>query len=162
MSYASPGDIQSRYDVRRLGELVKDDGTRATPTQLNSDITLQAMLDDASGLIDSAILIGHRYDPADLALMTGTAKAVLVRLCSDLAYGLLVMRRGYSEQEATRLAPGFGLALKMLDRLRTGEMIFNISSAIEAGHAVRTVWSKNITLVSSALRLFGDLDIQVP
>ena len=54
MSYASPSEMKARYDARRLGELVKDDGTKATPVQLDTDTVLQAALDDGHGLIDAA------------------------------------------------------------------------------------------------------------
>lgn len=159
MSYAVPSDFLARYDNNRLGQLVRDDGTAASSTDLLTDPNLQAMLDDASGMIDAACLAGGKYFPADLTGLTGTGKALLLRLNCDLAYGLLVLRRGFTEEEASRLAPGFKLALQLLDKLREGSIVFNVTAAIKAGEPVNDVLSSQINLVSSAYRFFGDINI---
>lgn len=160
MAYATPSNLKDRYDARRLGELVRDDGTKATPAQLDADTVLQAALDDGHSLINSAALAGRRYTPSDLADLTDLDKALLIRLNCDLAYGFLLRRRGFAEGEVSRLAPGFEEALQLLQRLKNGDIVFNVESVLEAGTMDRVVLSKNVTLVSSMSRLFGNLDIQ--
>lgn len=160
MAYATPSDLKDRYDARRLGELVRDDGTKATPAQLNTDTVLQAALDDGHSLINAACLAGRRYTPSDLTALTALDKALLVRLNCDLAYGFLLQRRGFAEQESARLAPGFNQALQLLQRLKSGDIVFNVEAVLEAGTMDRVVLSKNVTLVSSTSRMFGDLNIQ--
>lgn len=160
MSYATPADLKLRYDARRLGDLVKDDNTRATAGDLDSNLNVQAALDDAQGMVDAAVLAGARYSTVDLAALTGTNKAFLLRINCDLAYGFLILRRGFTDSEMSKLAPGYAQAVKTLELLRTGERVFDIEANIEAGTLDKVVLSKNITLVSAASRLFGDLDIQ--
>lgn len=160
MSYATISDLKTRYDNRRLGDLIKDDDTRATGSTLDNSTVLQAVLDDATGMIDSACLAGKRYTTDDLSGLTGTDAALLIRICCDLAYGLLVRRRGFTEQEVAKLAPGYNEAMQILRQLRLGELVFNVAAVLEAGTMTRAIFSKNVTLLSKASRLFGDLDIQ--
>jgi phage gp36-like protein len=160
MAYATNSDMKVRYDVRRLGELVRDDGTKATAAQLESDTVLAAMITDAESWINAAVLTGKRYTLDDLEALAGTDKAMLTRLTCDLAYGFLVMRRGFTADEVSKMAPGFKLALAALESLKAGEMVFNDEDNINAGRTQRVRLSRNVTLVSSAQRLFGDLDIQ--
>lgn len=159
MSYASPSDMLARYDTNRLGQLVRDDGTQATGTELLTDTILQAVLDDASGLIDGACLAGGRYLPDALTGLTGQGKSFLLRINCDLAYGFLILRRGFTEAEASNLAPGFKLALQLIDKLKEGSFVFNVQANIEAGEPTPAALSSRMTLISSTTRLFGDLDL---
>lgn len=161
MSYATIADFKLRYDIRRIGDLVNDDETRATSAELDSSTTLQACLDDAHSMIDSACLLGKRYTADDLSGLTGTDAALLKRICCDLAYGLLVRRRGFTEGEVSKLAPGYGEAVAILRQLRLGELVFVVDTVLEAGTAeIGVVMGRDITLVTKATRLFGNLDIQ--
>jgi phage gp36-like protein len=159
MSYANPSQMSARYDVRRLGQLVRDDGTTAGPAQLATDANLQAALDDGSGMIDAACLQGGRYLPTDLTGLAGTAQAFLIRLNCDLAYGYLVGRRGFTTADAQAAAPGYTEALRVLEALRQGELIFNVAAAINAGKPQNVVIDAKLTLISSTSRLFGDLTV---
>jgi phage gp36-like protein len=160
MAYATPAQFLVRYDARRLGQLVRDDGTKATPAELLSDDNLAAVLDDASGMIDAAVLRGGRYESSDLTDLTGQSEAYLVRLCCDLAYGLLVERRGFSQGEAQVSAGGYTRALQTLDQLAEGQRVFNVDKAIQAGKPRRAVIDKKLQLISSTRRLFGDLTVR--
>jgi phage gp36-like protein len=160
MSYAQPADMIARYDVRRLGDLVRDDTTRATPTELTApDPVLQTALDDAAGEIDASVLAGKKYFPSDLAGLTGTDKALLLRLNCDLAYGFLVMRRGYSAADAASQAPGFARALALLDLLRDGAKVFGVEANREAGLSRTGPLSRNIHLISHLHRFFGEINL---
>lgn len=129
MSYAQPADCLKRYDQRVIGNLASDTGVAVTPTNLLTDPNLQAALDDAAGEIDMAILVAERYQPSDLAALTGTAQAILFRLNCDLAYIFLVRRRGTD----VSTLPQYNETQKTLQLLRDGERVFNIQSAQDAG-----------------------------
>jgi phage gp36-like protein len=160
-SYASASDMLTRYDPRPIGDLVKDDGSRASPSTLLNDPVLAAALQDASGLVDSATLVGGRYSPGDLAGLAPTDNTTLFlkRLVCDLAYGLLISRRGYSRADQLAQAPNYQEALALLEKLRAGELIFDIPDVINAGRVQNVVLSKQIFLISSIVRIFGDLSV---
>lgn len=171
MAYATPGDLLIRYDARRLGDLVHDDGTRASPSSLLSDPNLQAALDDASGMLDSAIQRGQKYTPLDISNLLAAAGnpaspyynsyKLLVRVCCDLAYGLLVGRRGFNSTDTRAQSPRYVEALRQLQMIEDGEWIF----LTDGGHAASGVdvsqvpLTTAVPLLSSIRRVFGNLDI---
>jgi phage gp36-like protein len=171
MSYATPAQMLNRYDDRRLGDLVRDDNTRATSAQLitGADAAiLQSMLDDGAGEIDTACLIGGRYTVADLqglvtSFTTGSSDpafhsaCVLIRINCDLAYGYLMERRGYNDAELRTQAPLYAKALDMIDKLRWGERLFAIPSTLAVDDVYVDQLSSQITLISANTRIFGDL-----
>jgi phage gp36-like protein len=124
MAYATPQDLLIRYDERRVADLVSDTGTRSA-APLTSPV-VAAVLEDAAGIIDSACRVGGRYSIADLAAMAGSGHYLLVRLSCDIAYGLLVARRGYSTTDMKVMAPQLEFANKMLDDLRKGDRVLDI------------------------------------
>jgi phage gp36-like protein len=129
MSYATTADLLKRVDSRVLGDLVSDSNVRVDPTSLLTDANIQAALDDASGLINSAVLVSEKYQPSDLAGLTGVDQAYLLRLTCNLAYGLLVLRRGQSVEKLEQ----YQEALKTLEMLRSGERVFAVAANEEAG-----------------------------
>lgn len=166
MSYAQPSDMLARKDARRLGDLVSDTGVRVSSASLLTDPVLQAALDDAQALIDAAILRGQRYLPAELLALLPPATPtssyqLLIRLNCDLAYGLLVGRRGYSRSDTLNQAPGYEEALGMVEALADGQRIFpDITGVPQAGVGLPAVTlSQNVALVSSLTRVFGDLTV---
>jgi phage gp36-like protein len=159
MPYATAQNMLDRYDNRRLGQLVRDDGTEATSTQLLSDTILAAALSDAASILNSAIFRGNRYLPTDLAALTGDDQALLIRVNCDLAFGLLHRRRGFTQSEIETLAPGYKDAVLLMGRLELGDAIFNTTTAPGAGvHVTPVPLSSKITLVSSRWRYFGILN----
>ena len=80
MAYASVADLKKRFDVRTLGDLASDDGTQVASANLPADENVLAALDDASGEIDSAVLVARRYTTSDLTALTGNSLAYLKRL----------------------------------------------------------------------------------
>lgn len=161
MPHASATDFKRRYDERRLGQLVKDDGTQASSSALDSDTILSEMLDDATSMVNSHVLRGNRYTAEDLAALTGSDAKLLVRLTCDLAYGLLVQRRGFSAQELASLAPAYDRALQTLQQLADGVLVFNVEAVRAAGRPKRAVIDKNLQLISSTRRLYGNLTVNV-
>lgn len=132
MSYAIPQDILGRYDARVLGDLVTDIGVQVSPLSLLTNKVLQTCLDDASGIVDSAVLVSQRYTPSDLTGLTGVDAAFLIRIVCDLAYVLLYQRRG--KEDYAKLAQ-HQRSEEVLERLRQGVAVFNVAGALEADFA---------------------------
>lgn len=128
-SYATSQDFIKRYDARVLGGLVGDNGDPVTGLSLLSNANLQAALDDASGMIDAAVLVAEKYSPSDLTNLTGTSQAYLIRITCNLAFGLLSMRRGQPTEEIAQ----YQEAVETLSQLRNGERVFAVAANEEAG-----------------------------
>jgi len=122
MSYATPADFLARFDARIFGDVVRDDNDQATPQELLDDPNLQAALDDASGDIEAACLVGERYTPTALAGLTGNSVFHLKRICCDIAMAYLLRRRPSDNADVDEKR--IGTAEKHLDKLRTGENVF--------------------------------------
>lgn len=159
MAYADHSDMIARYDSRRLGQLVKDDGSQATEAELDGDEKLTAILSDASGKVNAAVMRGGRYSAADLAALDGDNLALLKRLVCDLAYGMLVQRRGFSSEEVRSQVPGYRDAEQALTDLADGVRIFATEDAIRAGKPVRVQIGRNKAYVSATLRHYGNLAV---
>jgi phage gp36-like protein len=131
MAYATGSNLASRYDARLLGDLCQDAGDRISDlaTLVANPNVLQA-LEDASGMINSAALVGHRYAVGDLAGMTGEGAAFLQRITCDLAFAFLRQRRGYDVDQYPTVKESF----RFLDRLRLGERVFDIEANEAAGN----------------------------
>jgi len=129
-AYATPAQLRLYKDLRLVGDLVLDNGTRegTTGAQDVDAVILQA-LNWASGEIESACLVANKYQPADLNALTGMSQASLVGLCCDLAFWKLLGRR-YPTMAITE---EYRSAMEKLDRLRLGERIFGIQANMDAG-----------------------------
>jgi phage gp36-like protein len=132
VSYASVADLVARFDVRVVGDLAADTGERISSTTLTSNANVQAALDDASGEIDSVILVAKRYTSAELSALTGNSLSYLKRITCEIAMHLLVERRLYlsTEEFGERM---FTRYKDRLNELRSGTRIFNIGDADAAG-----------------------------
>jgi hypothetical protein len=97
-----------------------------------------------------------------LANLTGSTRSLLVRLVCDLAFGLLVARRGYSAQDQTAMAPQTKAANEMLEMVRRGERLFDSADVAEAGVNVQSLYtrtegfSSQTDLVGRSQRLWGE------
>jgi len=121
----------ARYDVRTLGDLVVDDGTRVDSTAILTSTVLAAILEDASGEIEASLMQADRYTADELAALTGNSLALLKRLTCKIAMGLLWERRQYLDLE--KAEEGMEVSRKILERLRKGEIIFDDAAAKDAG-----------------------------
>lgn len=131
MAYATPDDLKKRYDARTLGDLSSDAGVRMQPSDFSSSPILLAALEDASGEIDASLLQGKRYTAAQLAALTGNSLAHLKRLTCEIAYGLLWERRSYVDDD--RRYAAMDRAKQTLNRLRRGEIVFDVEEVKDAG-----------------------------
>jgi len=169
MAYATPTHLLARYNANRLGQLVKDDGTTASSSQLLTDPNLQAALDDGAGQIEMACLAGNRYQQTDLQTLVAAyglgptspqynSGSLLVRLNCDLAYGCLVGRKGMDAATQQAMAPRSAWAESVLEQLRNGDRVFNVAINLSAGTPSGVDLSSERTLLPQYMdRYFGDL-----
>lgn len=156
-SYLSAAEFLKRKDWRTVADFCSDNDTRLTQGALLTNANLQSLLDDAAGLVECACLPANRYTPADLAALTGVGQKLLYRLIADLAEGLMIERRPDKKRP---VPPSFERAMGILDALRTGEKIFPLQEAMNAGNVAteqeseRDVTDRNLT-VTQAARFFG-------
>lgn len=173
------------YDLRRLKDLLTDDGT-GDDLEL-SDITTVTDTDDAelpatklwaainwaSSEIDAKCQNGRRYARADLeemvqygisapsgstgAQIEGYKKraAVLMKLCADLAFGFLAQRRAQSADQLRSLAPAYEEALVRLEELYNGRRVFDLDAALGATVPALKKLGRLANLSSSMNRMFG-------
>jgi phage gp36-like protein len=132
-AYATPADLLKRYDARTVGQLVSDNGISSNRQDLQDHPVLLAMLEDASGEIDSAVLQAKRYSTADLAALTGNTLALLKRITCTIAFGLLWERRPWSDDEDDGRQQAQKRARDLLADLRKGVAVFDVEAAEEAG-----------------------------
>src|SRR5258708_25978 len=168
-AYIVPNDMISRYNVGRLGQLVRDDGTTATATQLQTDTVLAAAMSDAEGQFQAAVYKGQRYAKVDLdALLTAyqagptnaqySSGSFMVRVIADLAYGNLIGRKGYDAATQAAMAPRSVWVEGILEQLAQGERVFNLTAQLNAGLPVNVDLDTERTLVSQGFsRYFGNL-----
>lgn len=147
MAYATVPDLTLRYDARAVGDLCSDEGTSVSVAGLDAHPVVDAALDDASGTIDAALMVGGQYTPTDLANLTGNSLSTLVRITCDLAMVNLLQRRGFAETD--RLKAMRDLAESQLERLRQGINVFNIPD-----RGPDTIGTTGPTVVE-----FGDLNL---
>ena len=130
MAYATAADLSARFDERVLKDLASDDGTPVS--NLAADANVTAALADASGLINTAIgSPASHYTTTELAALTGDALAYLKRITCSLAMAYLLGRRpekyGDDYKQITEHA------MEVIDQLRRGLFVFNITEAKSAG-----------------------------
>lgn len=128
-AYAKIGDLTARYDSRAIGDLVSDQGSRQSVGDLASNGSVQAALDDAAGLINAACNVSERYTTNELNDLTGVNKALLIRINCDLAFGLLVQRRGNDPAKCV----GYVSSMEYLEEIKDGKRIFASPADVAAG-----------------------------
>jgi phage gp36-like protein len=135
MLYATAADMLARFDARVLGDLVNDTDSQVDSIGLQSDAVLLAMLGDASGDIEAALLVGGRYTIVDLealasALPPTNGTAFLKRMCCDITLAYLLRRRPSKNADSDKAAAD--MAERHLDKLRGGDAIFPLDKTIDA------------------------------
>jgi phage gp36-like protein len=134
MAYAAPADLIDRFDQNDVGQLCSDDKRVISVVDLVSNQRCLTALNDASGDIDGALMVGNRYNANDLATLSPNSTFKLKRVCCEIAMMHLVNRRvGWNPAKAKEIRE---LAEKNLERLRNGENTFNIQASMDAGEPV--------------------------
>lgn len=181
--YLQNAEMQLFYDLRRVKDLLTDDGTgdNLTPTDIatitddpsDPGTKLWGAINWASSEIDAKCQNGRRYARADLeqivqyaidppfgssaAVIEGYKKraAVLKKLAADLAFGFLAQRRAQSADQLRQLAPAYEEALIRLEELYDGKRVFDLDSALDATVPTRKRMGRLANLATSMNRMFG-------
>ena len=132
---AKPSDMLLRFDKNLLGQLVNDDSQQLTPLELLSDPALQAALDDAAGMILSALYVAYKYTATDILNVSDETASMLRRLACDLAVVYICQRRGYGYEDKF---PMVALSVQQIQLLRNGERVLSLGPNEQAGLAVAT------------------------
>jgi hypothetical protein len=156
--YASPADFIEYIDANLIGDLLRDDGTRATPTEILADPRVVKHLMRASGWFEAICLRGGRYTAADLQALTGASREYARWIVSAKAFLTLAGRRAIAMPVAQEMQ-------KELDGveedLTEGEEIFAFVETEAAGLAAhRPITPEDLrdltpTLASNMTRMFG-------
>lgn len=150
--YADNDDMIVRYDVRTLGDLLSDTGTRLTSVQVQASATLTELLLQASGELETACIAGERYLPEDLDALEGASEAKLVGLVCGLAMSYLIDRRpNIITTEPKQVTKAF----ELLNQLRQGERIFSLAESAAAGKDVHRVVETCAFVSKRAYRMLG-------
>lgn len=128
-SYCTPAQAVPFIDQRLVGELINDLDVRIAPAALLTNADWISLLQAASGEVESACMVAGRYNPSDLAGLTGNSAVFLQKLVARLAYGELFARR-YPDRE---MPAQVEQAWKLLEKLREGQMIFGLVETQAAG-----------------------------
>lgn len=143
--YCEADDVIARYDERKVrGYLVDDDFTDPDTIILDESTILLAAIHDATAHINMMIQRSKRYSIQDIrdSLLIDTTtgldrypevRAQIVRLCVDLTVANLMRRRMFSEEAIKSFVPSLQDTKETLAALQDGKMVFDISSAIDAG-----------------------------
>jgi hypothetical protein len=164
-SYLPVAEFLKRCDKRSVARLANDlsatdkADVNALVAQLPTNQNLLAALLDASGELESACLVGNRYQPADLAALTGASQGKLYRLLTWMTLCYLYERRPPREKDQP--PPWYyDRAREELDRLEHGERVFGFVESAKAGRMTADPISaadvqNQHTTVTQCRRLFG-------
>ncbi len=156
-SYLSAAEFLKRADLRTIGDLCSDTGSRIPAGALLTDANLAAALLDASGLVEQACLTAGKYHPVDLAALTGAGQAALFRLISRLTLCLLFERRPDLEMKQPWI---WEWVEEQLQKLHEGEAVFPFIETEAAGilsdvtETARDVEARDLTTTQMS-RYFG-------
>ncbi len=163
VSYATPTDMLEYYDIRTIADYLSDTGVRLggapnpTTATVLASTRLQKFLNNAAGIIESAVMRSAHYSLSDLATtLDGVSKELLVGINCWLAMGALWSRRPRKD------TPPFGyeMAMKYLEDLANGERIFSLAeveqASIPSAHVETPaeIWARGM-VAQQAFRYFG-------
>lgn len=175
-TYIVPTDLLTFYDRSRVLELTADDtdgtGTPATAADLSNTasapyaIAINAIYTAASTL-DSHCQLGKRYARADLETIisayladsTNVAKrkraALIQQVVADLAFGVLMSRRGFTADQMKEMAPRYEEALLVLEKLAAGMLVFDLDANLNASVPRSVTIGLNVYKPSADNKMFG-------
>ena len=155
MALASVADLINRFDVRLLGQLATDDNDPLNATELASSTVVLQALNDASGLVISALYTAYKYNEDVLDDLGTYSQSLIERITCDLAFIYLAQRRGYSYQEKYPLMEE---SYDILQKLRNGERVLDVEVNKDAGNTATAVVAAtdktNANLITTKTRYF--------
>lgn len=126
MAYATGCDLVDCYDIELVGDLAQDSREETDQCDVTKLPIVAKILDQASGVIDSALIAGGRYRAEQLLALEGIHLAFLKRMVCTVAMSMLLKRRvdpSYMEMAKLLQEEVDGY----LKSLRTGENLFDIA-----------------------------------
>lgn len=138
--YMSVAELLKRVDVRLIADLVSDSGARtgsstdtaAMAAALASNANLLAVMFDACGQVEGALLRSKRFRQTDLATIVASdtaATARLYRLLTRITVCLLWERRA----DKGELPKSYKQGLEELERIEQGVDILGVLEHEDAG-----------------------------
>ncbi len=164
--YCSPAQLILLKDARTvIGDWCSDNDTRIPQGSWATNPTMLLLLQQASGMVESAVAVGAMYKvPDDLVALTGNSATMLAGLVADLFTFLAWSRR---PNRGTDLPIEAKLAFEMLDKLRDGHAVLGILENMNAGTPSLSADTPEIIeerrgAVTIARRLWGRRGNQYP
>jgi hypothetical protein len=159
-SYITAAEFLKRYDYRTIARYCSDTDTAITLAALPTNVNLLALLNDASGILEMAVLRGARYTASQIANLTGVAKAARDRIIADVAICLVYERRPdiFDHREPVC----YTRAMSLIDALAEGKTIFGYATVTAASLVDLQVDTREIidsvrkTTASELRSFFGD------
>jgi hypothetical protein len=157
--YITAQDVITRVDNVLLGTLVQDGGALDSSTALLTNPVLQACMQDASGQLEAACVQGQRYQPSDLANLTGVSQSFMKRILTFLTLYHLHMRR-----PGAMIPPGILKAIadaeKWLDNIQEGKYVFAFQETEAAGltgnEFINYQQQIQLPLITNQIRFWGN------
>lgn len=139
--YCSAAELLIFVDYRTLVDLCSDDNGRPLATDFTDETSTTgqialAILQGASGELESAVLLGGRYSVEDLQALTGNQAQFIKKLVADLALWEFYNRR---PDLLSQMPPKCEQAKAIINAIAEGSMIFGLQENIDAGHLTLTV-----------------------
>lgn len=133
--YCSAANFVVFFDWRTFAQLASDTDTPlASSAALQASPVLAAQLSIGAGLIETAVTVSQRYDPADLAVLAATttnSAYMLFELNASLAAAGMFGRR--FEGAPPEIKEKIDNAILKLQALEEGVNIFGFSQVQQAG-----------------------------
>lgn len=139
-AYAEPSDLFVRIDPRVVADWVSVNGARVGATgdaagtvneaTLALSTKILTALKTASGVVESYVFRGGKYSSADLTALTGNCAELLKDIVCGVALKKIAGFRLAKNDDAMLI---YQEAMEHLNRLNTGENIFSLQEAADAG-----------------------------
>jgi phage gp36-like protein len=126
-AYATAADLIDRHDSTLIGELIRDDHETSSPSEIEDSSVVEAVLVDASGQVEAAMLCGNRYSPEQLSDLEGNSLGLLKKIVCLIALAELLDRRPGRHVEIAKHYNEQSRAY--LEDLRTGKNLFNLTDS---------------------------------
>jgi len=128
-AYATIADLIARHDSNLIGDLISDGHEPATASELAASTVLDAILEDASGQLEAAMLCGNRYSPTELLALTGNSLGFLKKIVCTIAMAALFERRPGMHIEKEKYY--WERAKAYIEEIRTGKNLFSLTDSNE-------------------------------
>lgn len=153
-SYLTTEEFLTRFDVDMLIELMTDDRVVPDRKDLATNTRILAVIQDASGRVESSLLQGGRYTTKNLTELTDNSQQYLKRIVATIALTYLLSSRPslFSEIREQMSVE----ANEYLKELSSGKEVLTIDANIQAGLIDMSKETRNLTLLQQNRGLLAD------